>query len=70
MSTEIFYRLLTLLSMVIFAGLGWFLANRRNRNGILWAVGGALLPLVLLVLLFLKPVADEPEDDAGELSEG
>ena len=44
-----FYPLLTLISVVVFAGLGWFLARKRNRNGILWAVLGAILPPLILL---------------------
>lgn len=68
-----FYPLLTLISIVIFAGLGWFLAGKRNRNGVLWLVLGAFFPPLLLILFFMKPAEPEPEGDedgGGELSEG
>jgi hypothetical protein len=70
-----FYPLLTLISIVIFAGLGWFLAGKRNRNGVLWLVLGAFFPPLLLILFFMKPAEPDGEEDddkagGGELSEG
>ena len=71
MPLSTFYPLLTLISIVVFAFLGWFLAGKRNRNVILWLVLGAVLPPLLIVLFFLKPaVAPEPSDEDGELDEG
>ncbi len=67
---ETYYPLLTLVSVVVFGGLGWFLARKRNANSILWAVIGALLPPLLLIMFFLKPRAAEPEMEQGELDEG
>lgn len=62
-----YYPLLTLLSVVFFAWLGRHLAIKRNRSGLLWGVGAALLPPVLLVLVLLKPLEadDEDEDEAA-----
>jgi len=65
-----FYPLLTLLSIAIFGFLGWYLGRKRNRNAILWAVGGAFLPPLLIILLFLKPADATPNADEGELDEG
>lgn len=65
-----FYPLLTLVSIVIFGFLGWYLARKRNRNALLWLVGGAFLPPLLLILVFLKPMDAAPESDEGELDEG
>lgn len=63
-----FYPLLTLLSVVLFGFLGWYLARKRNHNAILWLVLGAFLPPLLIVLFFLKPKEDAA--DEGELDEG
>jgi len=64
-----FYPLLTLISIVVFAGLGWFLAGKSNRNSALWLVLGAFFPPLLLILFFMKPAEPDGEED-GELSEG
>lgn len=62
---QAFYPLLTLISIVVFAGLARRMAIARNRNVPGWALAGALLPPALLILYALKPVAPEPdgEDD-------
>jgi hypothetical protein len=66
-----FHPALTLISVVIFAGLGWFLARKRNANGIIWAVLGGVFPPLLLIMFFLKPgAAPEAAGDEGELDEG
>ena len=71
MSPELLNRILVLTSMVLFAFVGWWFANRKNRNGLVWGTVGAVFPPVLLALLFLKTaVVEEEEEDAGELSEG
>lgn len=58
-----FYPLLTLASVIFFAWVGRHLAVKRNRNGLLWGVGAALLPPVLLILLLLRPLEAEEADD-------
>jgi hypothetical protein len=70
MPVQPYHYLLTLVSMVLFAWLGYRLADKRNRNALVWGMAGALLPPLLLVLLFLKPLDGEPEIDAGELNVG
>ena len=64
-----FYPLLTLVSMVLFAWLGRRMAKSRNRNGLAWGIGGALVPPVLLALLLLRPLAAEAATDVGENGE-
>lgn len=64
-----FYPLLTLVSVIFFAWLGRHLAVKRNRNGLLWGVGAALLPPVLLILLLLKPLEAEEEEDGEAAAE-
>jgi hypothetical protein len=66
-----FYPLLTLISIVLFVWLGRRMALDRNRNGLAWGIGGALLPPVLLVLLMLRPLppAETAEGEAGEWDE-
>ena len=62
-----YYPLLTLASILVFAGLGRYLAKARNRNGLVWAVAAALLPPVLIILLLLRPLtAEEAAENAGE----
>lgn len=63
---QAFYPLLSLISIVVFTWLGHRMARHRNRNVWGWAVIGALLPPVLLILWVLKPLpaAEEPEADA------
>ena len=67
---DAFYPLLTLISMVLFAWLGRRMAKSRNRNGLAWGIGGALVPPVLLALLVLRPLTVEEADEAGELNAG
>jgi len=63
-----YYPFLTLVSIVVFALLGRHLAKARNRNGLAWGIGGAVLPPVLAVLWFLRPLtAEEAELDAPEV---
>jgi hypothetical protein len=62
--------ILVLISMVLFAAVGWWLGNRKNRNGLVWGTVGAVFPPTLLILLFLKTAEAEEEEDEGELSEG
>ncbi|MGE3474483.1 MAG: hypothetical protein AB7H70_01615 [Rhodospirillaceae bacterium] len=63
-----FYPLLTLISIVVFAGLARHMARARNRNVLGWVVAGALLPPLLIILYALKPAAPEEEtgDEAAE----
>lgn len=63
-----FYPLLTLISIVVFGWLGRHLAVKRNRNGLIWGIGGALFPPTLLLLFALPPLnAEDGEDgDIGE----
>lgn len=71
MPLSTFYPLLTLISIVVFAFVGWVLARKRYRNAILWPVLGALLPPLLIILFFMKPAVEaEPSDEDGELDEG
>jgi hypothetical protein len=63
-----FYPLLTLISIVVFGWLGRHLALKRNRNGLIWGVGGALLPPVLL-LLFVLPAAKAEDGDGDEAAD-
>ncbi len=70
----VYYPLLTLLSIAVFAWLGRRLAKSRNRNALAWGVGGALLPPALLALVMLRPLttaeaAEDANDDTGELDE-
>lgn len=70
----LYYPLLTLISIALFAWLGRRLAKSRNRNALAWGVGGALLPPVLLALLMLRPLttaeaAEDTNNDTGELDE-
>jgi hypothetical protein len=63
-----FYPLLTLISIFVFVWLGRRLAATRNRNVWGWALAGAILPPVLIVLFLLKPLASEAgeeDDEAG-----
>ena len=60
--TGIIYPLLSLASIMFFAWLGHFMADRRNRRAVGWGVAGALFPPVLIILFFLKPVPDEPQE--------
>jgi len=64
----VFYPLLTLFSLVLFAWLGRKLAMARNRNRMAWGLAGALLPPLLLILLMLRPltVEEADEDDVEE----
>ncbi len=63
----VYYPFLTLVSIVIFVWLGRRMALARNRNGLAWGIGGALLPPVLLVLWRLRPLTtEEGELDAPE----
>jgi hypothetical protein len=67
-----FYPLLTLVSIALFGWLGWRMAKSRYRNGLVWAIGGAVVPPALLVLLLLRSRAAEEADEdkgAGELNE-
>jgi len=48
-----YYPLLSLLSMIAFAGLGYVLATKRGRSGIGWAIGGAIFPPLLLIFFFV-----------------
>ena len=67
--TGIIYPLLSLASIMFFAWLGHFLADRRNRRAVGWGVAGAILPPLLIILFFLKPLADEPDEaEAAEAS--
>lgn len=50
-----------------FLGRRWALA--RNRNPMAWGLAGAILPLTVIVLWFLKPLPAPPEDAAGEEAE-
>ncbi len=50
-----------------FLGRHWALA--RNRNPLAWGLAGALLPVIVIVLLFLKPLPAPIEDTAGEEAE-
>jgi hypothetical protein len=60
----VYYPMLTLISIVLFAWVGHHLAKKRSRNGIAWGFAGAMVPPLLLVLLLLRPLtADEAEDD-------
>jgi hypothetical protein len=63
---EAFYPLLTLISIVVFVWLGRRLALARNRNAWGWALAGAVLPPLLLILLVLKPLAPEDNADAED----
>jgi hypothetical protein len=65
-----FYPLLSLASIALFAWLGRRMAMARNRNVLGWAVGGAFLPPVLLVLWRLRPLTPAEADDGGDLDEG
>jgi hypothetical protein len=58
---NLFHTSLTLASIVIFAWLGRFLAIKRNRHPLGWGLIGALLPPLLLILVFLKPLPEEAE---------
>jgi hypothetical protein len=60
-----YYPLLTLISIIAFFWLGRRMALARNRNGLAWGIGGALLPPALLALLMLRPLTrEEAEIDA------
>ena len=62
---QAFYPLLTLISIAVFAWLGRRFALARNRNAWGWALAGAILPPVLVILYFLEPQeADVSEVDA------
>lgn len=63
MNLATFYPLLTLVSIGLFAWLGRRLALARNRNGLLWAIGAALLPPVLVILLLLPAAAPHIDED-------
>ena len=64
-----YYPFLTLVSIVAFAWLGRHLAKARNRNGLAWGIGGAVLPPALIVLWFLRPLtAEEAELDEPEIA--
>ena len=58
-----FFPLLSLISIVVFALLGWRLAVARRRNITGWSLGAAVLPPVLIVLWRLKPLAAPEESD-------
>lgn len=62
-----FYPLLTVISIAVFVWLARKLAMSRHRNVLGWAVAGAILPPLLIILYVLKPIApDEAEDEAEE----
>jgi hypothetical protein len=61
---EAFYPMITVASMALFGWLGWRMGGARNRNPQVWLALGALLPPLLLILKFLPPIQDEPEEDA------
>lgn len=48
-----------------FLGRHWALA--RSRNPMLWALAGAVLPLTVIVLWFLKPLPAPAEETAEEV---
>lgn len=50
-----------------FLGRRWALA--RNRNPVAWGFAGAVLPVSVIVLLFLKPLPAPVDDDVGEEAE-
>lgn len=50
-----------------FLGRHWALA--RNRNPMAWGLAGALLPVTVIVLWFLKPLPAPAEDGAAEEAE-
>ncbi|MGE4063282.1 MAG: hypothetical protein AB7E79_07925 [Rhodospirillaceae bacterium] len=60
---QAFYPLLTVISMTVFVWLGRRLAVARSRNAWGWALAGALLPPLLIILYALKPL-EASEDDA------
>lgn len=63
---QAFYPLITLISIAVFVWLARRMALARNRNVLGWSLAGAVLPLTLIILYALKPVAPEPEDDVDE----
>lgn len=46
--------------------LGWRFASARNRNTTVWALVGAALPVSVVVLWFLEPLAAPAGDDDAE----
>lgn len=50
-----------------FLGRRW--AISRNRNPMMWGLAGAVLPLTVIVLWFLKPLPAPPEDATAEEAE-
>ncbi len=62
---QAFYPLLTLISIAVFVWLARRMAIARNRNVLGWGLAGAVLPPTLLILYALKPVPQEPDDDAS-----
>jgi hypothetical protein len=66
MTMEKFYPLITVLSMVVFGWLGWRLGIGRNRNPQVWMAAGALLPPLLLVLVYLGPLTGDADDAADD----
>jgi hypothetical protein len=60
-----FYPLLTLISITVFVWLARRLALARNRNVWGWAVAGAILPPLLLILYVMKPLEPDAEDEDG-----
>jgi len=62
---EAFHPILTIVSMVSFAWLGYWLAGKRRRNRVGWALAGAVFPLLLIILYFLstRSAAEAAADD-------
>jgi hypothetical protein len=65
-----FYFAIALLITAGFAWLGRHMALKRNRNGLLWGLAGALFPPLLLILKFLGNQADRPRANRVNSQEG
>lgn len=60
-------------AFIIGIAVGAFLGHRwaaaRNRNALAWALAGAVLPVIVVALLFLKPLPAPVDDDAEDTVE-
>ena len=68
---QAFYPLLTLFSIVLFVWLGRRMAATRHRNRMAWGLAAAVLPPLLVILYFMRPLTPDEadEDEAGETAE-
>lgn len=62
---QAYHSAVLIIAMVAGAWLGRQFAAARNRNVIGWSLAGAILPVTVIVLWFLKALP-APESDAEE----